>query len=98
LNLQMMKTCSLLEIRAIALLQWLGLPSFMSSCNDRKIFILLFGGSLFCFVFFKGGAGCCLNFYFLGVLGVVFFFGWFPLCVLDWFEIPLVLIVLAFKF
>ncbi len=55
LNLQMMKTCSLLEIRAVALLQRLGLPSLMSSCNDRKVFILLFGGSLFCFVFFKGG-------------------------------------------
>jgi hypothetical protein len=42
------------------------------------------------------GWGGCLGFCFLGVLGVVFFFEWFPLCVSCRSEIRLVLIVLAF--
>jgi hypothetical protein len=66
LNFQMMRMCSLSKIKVVALLQRSGLPSLVSFCNNRKIFILL------------GGGGVCLGFYFLRVLGVGFFFWMAP--------------------
>jgi hypothetical protein len=90
---------------AIAFLQWLSLPSMASPCNGRNVVFprksLYFFGFGFVFFFLGGGWGREL----LGLLFsrgfgcsllFSFYLGWLPLCVPNWFEIPLVLIILAF--